>query len=364
MTKKLKRVLCIGDYYTNIGRSNQFDVLLEKQNIKVIKMKFKSTDKIFIIKEFFKNFKKLRNLDYDLIIYFSFPFSILIFLVKLLSIIKKVPIVNNFDISRLNFKFDRNFDKWIGFTTFVKYFIADKIDFLLSNKIYCITSAQIEQFHKRFNISKKKCEKIFIGADESLFYPRDKNKNSESPLIIGFWGSFIPLHGIQYIIEAAKLLKNEKNIKFVMIGEGQTYNDAVKLKEKYKIENIEFLGYLPLNEFITQLSKIDISLGTFGGTKKSSWCITNKVFESIAMGLPVITQINPANLELFTHKKNIFFSKPEDPKSLSKAILELTNNKKLREKISKNGYKLFREKCSDLVLGKELESSFIKLLKK
>ncbi len=356
MPKKLKNVLYIGYYNEKNPRSVKIINLLKQKSVNVIEFPFKVNEKKYIIKKFLKNFKKLTRLDIDAIIYFCDFFSILIFFVKLLSAIKRIPLISKFDISGLYHKLDRNNNK-INSYQFLKSFLLDKIQFILPNFIYFLTNAQISHFHKRFNFSRKKCKRLFMGADESLFYPRKNKKKSLFPIVVGYWGTYIPFHGVQHIIEAAKLLKEDKNIKFVMIGKGQKYAQAVKLKETYNLENIEILGYLPLEEFFNQICKINISLGIYGNLPKATWCVTNKVYEAIAMGLPVITRISPANLELFTHRKNVFLCKPANPKSLARAISKLAYDKKLREKIGKNSVKLFKKKCSDQILAEELINS-------
>ncbi len=40
-----------------------------------------------------------------------------------------------------------------------------------------------------------------------------------------FWGNYIPLQGIKYIILAAKELEKHSDICFTLIGKGQDYNN-------------------------------------------------------------------------------------------------------------------------------------------
>ncbi|MFX1308510.1 MAG: glycosyltransferase [Promethearchaeota archaeon] len=361
MSRNLKKILYIGFYNQKITRSVKFIDLLTKKNVKVIKFKFSNRERFFFLKRLKKVFNIILKERIDAIIYFSDFFSPLIFFIKLLSKIKCVPLVNKFDISGLYYKLDRNYNK-LGYFQYLKSFIFDKLELSLSNAIVFLTNAQLNYFQKRFNIKKKKCFKLYLGTNESIFYPRKLKKSTELPIIIGYWGSYIPLHGVKYIIEAARLLKANESIKFIMLGKGPTYNYAINLKETYNLDNIDILGFLPFKEFIEKISTIDISLGIFGNSAKANWCITNKVYEAIAMGFPVITRISSATLELFENKDNIILCKPADPKSLSQAIIKLASNKNLREKVGLNAHLLFRNKCSDSKLGNELYLLMKKLI--
>ncbi|MFX1594264.1 MAG: glycosyltransferase [Promethearchaeota archaeon] len=353
MQRKLEKILYIGFFDEKVTRSVKFIDLLINKNVKIIKFKFSREERFLFLKRLKKIFNTILKEKIDAIIYFSDFFSPLIFFIKLLSKIKHVPFVNKFDISGLYYKLDRNCNK-ISYFQYLKSFIFDKVELTLADAIVFLTNAQLNHFQKRFNIHKKKCFSLYLGTNESIFYPRKKKKSMESPIIVGYWGSYIPLHGVKYIIEAARLLKNDKNIKFLMLGKGPTFNYAVNQKERYSLENIDILGFLPFNEFIENISKIDISLGIFGNSEKANWCITNKVYEAIAMGFPVITRISSATRELFENKENVILCKPADPKSLSQAIIKLASNKNLREKVGLNAQILFSKKCSDSKLGNDL----------
>ena len=51
-----------------------------------------------------------------------------------------------------------------------------------------------------------------------------------------------------------------------------------------------------------------------------------------------------------------------DPKDLAKKIIELKDNSELRKKIAENGYKLYKEKLTPKVLGKELLNIILSLM--
>ena len=62
----------------------------------------------------------------------------------------------------------------------------------------------------------------------------------------------------------------------------------------------------------------------------------NVVLEAMATSKPVITTENVGCANLFKHKENIWIIKPADHRSIANAIIELYNNKRLRETIASN----------------------------
>jgi len=215
------------------------------------------------------------------------------------------------------------------------------------------TTEHIKYFNEEFRISEKKFRRIFVGSDDEIFYPRKNAKNNDT-FTITFYGSFIPLHGLQYIVRAAKLLEEYKDIKFEILGSGQTYNFIRDLSEKLKICNIMFIKervkYEEIPNFIT---KSDVCLGIFGDTAKAKRVIPNKVYEALAMGKPLITGDSPAIKECgIVNRKNTLLVEMANPEAIANAILELKDDEKLRNDIAKNGLALFKENFTPKIIGK------------
>ena len=116
----------------------------------------------------------------------------------------------------------------------------------------------------------------------------------------------------------------------------------------------------PLKKLPEIIAEADICLGGhFSDIDKAKRVISGKTFQFIAMKKPTIIGDNLATRELFTHKENIYMCEMANEQSLTSAILELYNNKELREKIAYNGFKLFKEKC-DL---EHIEKDLLKIIK-
>ena len=229
--------------------------------------------------------------------------------------------------------------------------LIDKFSCQISDYIILDTKEHVKYFVNEFGLNKKKFYVVYIGADENIFYPRKSKKTKD--FLVSFHGTFIPLQGIEYIVKAAKKLEG-KNIVFEIIGKGQTYNKIVDLANRLKVKNVSFLGFKKIHTLPKYVSKADVCLGIFGNTEKTKRVIPNKAYEVIAMKKCLITADTKAINELFEHKKNIYLCKVADENSLAKAILNLKKNRKLLNKISKNGYLLFKDVCTSKIIGKNL----------
>ncbi|MBC8456554.1 MAG: glycosyltransferase, partial [Deltaproteobacteria bacterium] len=230
---------------------------------------------------------------------------------------------------------------------------VDKWSCRLADMILVDTDQHIDYFNNMFKIGKRKLRRIFVGADEDIFYPRVNRKNNN--FLVLFYGTFIPLHGIEYIIKAAKQLEKYKDIKFQIIGSGQTSWYIEQLSEELRVNNVLFIEeWVPYKTMPEYIARADICLGIFGNTKKAKMVIPTKVFQALAMKKPIITGDSPAAREALTDRENAVLCTMADAEALAESTLLLKQNKKLREKIAENSYKLFKEKFSLKVIGIEV----------
>jgi glycosyltransferase involved in cell wall biosynthesis len=229
----------------------------------------------------------------------------------------------------------------------------DKTSCQLADHILLDTQAHTDYFAKTFHLPKEKFSSIFVGCDEALFYPRQAHNPQFSVL---FYGSFLPLHGVETIVRAGKLLENETGIHFKIIGQGFETDRVNHLAAELDLgKNIEFYPPVPLQSLPDEISQASLCLGGhFGPSAKASRVIAGKTFQCIAMGKPTIVGDNPANRELLTHGLDAWFCKMNDPHALAEAILALSRDASLRESLGKNARKTFLKSASTPVLSRQL----------
>lgn len=187
--------------------------------------------------------------------------------------------------------------------------------------------------NKELGISVKKINTVFIGTDNDILRPEVATENKEPyKFLVHFHGSFVPLQGVQYIIEAIRILKNE-DINFQVIGKGQDYKMCRKMADDLDLKNINWIDHVPYESLPYHINKADICLGTFGGTGKFHRCAANKVYEYMACGKAFITGRSDALEKIAEDGVNMILCNPADGQDLADKILALKNDAILRKKI-------------------------------
>lgn len=233
-------------------------------------------------------------------------------------------------------------------------FWLDSFSFRLADKIVTDTNTHAEYLCHLFNIRRDKLCTIYSGADEEVFYPQEAEKEGNR-FIVFFHGMFLPLHGIEYIVRAAKLLKNEKQVLVRIVGSGREKQKILRLSEELGVTNIDFTDWVSYKDLSFQIARADICIGGhFSTIDKAKRVISGKTFLYLSMRKPVVVGNSPAVRELFTHCENIYVCKMADEYSLASAILELKNDSDLRKGIAQAGFELFKNTCGKEKTGEKL----------
>jgi glycosyltransferase involved in cell wall biosynthesis len=216
---------------------------------------------------------------------------------------------------------------------------TNKANFLIFD-----THAHRNYFIKKYNLSPHKTGIVYVGANTKDFESKPQlEKQDPKKFRIGFVGNFIPLQGVLKILKAAKLLRDEKDIEFVFIGNGYEYQKAIEFQQQNNLEQVIFEGRVDYANLDNHINNFDLCLGIFGNTLKSNLVIPNKIFNYASCGQPILTMETLAVKEVFKHEENIFLCKAE-AKEIANSIKILKDNPELRRKLGKNGFDMV---CKD-----------------
>lgn len=167
---------------------------------------------------------------------------------------------------------------------------------------------------------------------------REKNGFSKDDIILLYAGILGIAQGLEVILLSAKSFLNKPNIKFVFIGSGPEKEKLIKLKADLNLSNVFFMQAISkkempsvlksVNAAIIPLRKLDLFLGA----------IPSKIFENLAMEVPILLGVNGEARQLFIDRGNAgLYFEPENSDSLNIAILKLLEDKALADQLGKNG---------------------------
>ena len=226
------------------------------------------------------------------------------------------------------------------------YFNLDWLSCQLADKILLDTDEHIKFFVKTFGIPKTKFIRVWVG---STMKPLPRAWRQDEDFIVTFYGTDIPLQGVDYIIRAAALVK-DPDISFRIIG-----TNIKKRYQGHQDKKITFLDNLSYPDLAQEMANADIVLGVFGDSDRAKRVIPHKVFDAICTGKAVITADTPAARELFQDKKHILFCQPAAPADLAEKIILLKKDSRLREEMERNNLALAKSLRPESIVKSVIE---------
>lgn len=210
------------------------------------------------------------------------------------------------------------------------------------------------------DIDLNKCHYINNGIDFEQFINGSKNNIIEDEDLesdkfnVIYTGAIRPVNNVGNLLDTAKLLKEYKDIQFLIYGDG---NQKEQLEERIKNENItnvKMKGFINKQYIPYILSKSSVNILNYSASQYN-WSrgnSSNKLFEYMASGRPVISTVKMGYCIIDKYKCGISIenSTPED---LAKAILKIKNiDKEEYNDLSQNAIKGSKEFDFKVLTGK------------
>ncbi|ELC8361725.1 MAG: glycosyltransferase family 4 protein [Clostridium perfringens] len=257
--------------------------------------------------------KKLRGKNYIYLVHDIYPD-----VAEKLGVIKKGSIISKV-MNYMNKKIYTNAERIIALGKDMKRVIADK------------------------GVDEEKIEIVTNWADSRVNYEKEVDKNFykkyrlENKFNILYTGNISKVHAIDTIVEVAKILKNEEDIMFTFVGDGNRKQDLIKLKEKEDLRNIQLENYMFGEEYNNLLNCANLFITTLQQGIEGLG-VPSKTYTYMSVAKPLIA-IMSENSEIGSMVNQYNLGKQFNNKEYHKIaefILELKNSNELYNEISKN----------------------------
>jgi len=190
------------------------------------------------------------------------------------------------------------------------------------------TSVNATYLFDLFGGDKGKYKALNLCINESLFKPMSTPLCDSKTVL--FAGSFVPLQGVDVVVDAAIRLVDRADIRFQLVGDGQTAPE-VEAQLATNEANIEWLRtWHSIEEISEMYGNADICLGVFGGGSKTYRVLPYKAYMAMACGRALISSrvedgvIGESDLPFLALPIN-------SGQELANRIMELVDSSELRE---------------------------------
>ena len=160
--------------------------------------------------------------------------------------------------------------------------------------------------------------------------------------------------GLEVIVMAAKRLRGNKQIAFVIVGDGPLTEELQELNTTHKA-GVIFIPNTPkqivlgmiadVYSYIVPLKKLDLFKGA----------IPSKLFDPLSFGVPILLGVEGEAKSLFIDDARAGLAfEPEDDKDLAHTVVRLVEDPKERDQMGRNGLEYVGSNFNRSVIAKRL----------
>jgi len=226
--------------------------------------------------------------------------------------------------------------------------ILERLEGFLYHRSSCVALTNpgaVEQVRSRF--PDVTCSVISNGVDTEMFRPELRSEEirreyglKEGQFAAGYCGLHGLFQGLEVVVDAAKLLRDRSDIRFIMVGEGPTKETLIARAREAGLDNIVFYPRQPKSKIPGILASMDASLIPLA--KSLPGTMPSKVYEALAAGVPIIiTEGCEAEQLVRRYDVGRMFA-AGDAKGLADLLVELASNPATAKRVSENALGLSR----------------------
>lgn len=170
------------------------------------------------------------------------------------------------------------------------------------------------------------------GVDVNFYQP-DKIEASnfreraglDSTDVVFFYGGILGhAQGLSIVLEAAKKVESNKQIKIVLQGAGPEKEDLLALKESLNLQNVVFMPPVEKSEMPGILKSVDVALVPLRKLDIFQGAIPSKIFEALAMKKPLLLGVDgEARTHFIENAKAGKFFEPENIDDLAEKLIQM-----------------------------------------
>ena len=168
---------------------------------------------------------------------------------------------------------------------------------------------------------------------------RHESGFTEDEFLLLYAGILGHAQGLEVVLKAADLLRENKKIRFILVGAGPERDKLVKMKETLSLDNLFFFDTMPRTQLLKIFANVNVALIPLRKIDLFKGAIPSKIFENLAMRKPLLLGVEGEAKELFIEEGNAGLAfVPEDEHDLAAKAVMLFENRQLTFDLGENGY--------------------------
>ena len=224
-----------------------------------------------------------------------------------------------------------------------------------ATRVITDSQANASYFTENLGVPAHQIAPVYVGCDEELFVSSPAPSRSDSRCEVFYYGSFLPLHGTETIVEAAASAAPGAQNPLYPGREWSRFQNRSAADSALGLDNVTLTGWLPTGQLPRYIAAADVCLGGhFSKVPKASRVISTKTFQFVAMRRATVVGDNVATRELFVPGEHVCAVPMADPAALAQAVRRLADDPRLRARLADGGYAVYSEHLTTDAISRSL----------
>jgi glycosyltransferase involved in cell wall biosynthesis len=273
------------------------------------------------------------------------------------SFVERKPIIRNVDdlwpevFYDLNLSQSRLLKRLLDFLAWLSYTVPSAIT--------PISPAYKPRIIEKYRIDKNKIHVIEVGVNDVIAQVPSQKKE-KSRFVVMYSGILGLGYDFETVLEAAELLKGQKDVLFVIRGIGECEYDIRRTVERLKLDNVKLdTSFLSKPQLASVLNSADVFLLPMRQARAVEEGLPTKIFEYQAFGKPIICSSRGEPAAYISSTKSGLVVQPGDAEALAQAILKLHRDEKLASELGISGYRHVCQNLTSERIGERLYTVFL-----
>lgn len=191
-----------------------------------------------------------------------------------------------------------------------------------------------------------------------------KELKIEDKFVVGYIGTHGMAQSLETVLQAAEILKQQRDLHFLLVGDGAEKANLVKQARELGLTNITFHDQVSRKRVADFYKACDICLVPLRKAELFTKNIPSKIYEIMASRRPILISTNGESRKLVESSGAGIGSQPEDAADMAEKINLLYHDQGLRRKMGEDGYTFAISNCSRTRLAEKFMAILLDLCDK
>jgi glycosyltransferase involved in cell wall biosynthesis len=211
-----------------------------------------------------------------------------------------------------------------------------------ADRIVCVADSYVAHIGPKCGDAKK-ITVIKNGVDLDLFRAESdgaiakKGLGLDGKFVAAYVGTHGMAHGLETILDAAALLKEDRRIAFLLVGDGAERERLEQLRRKRGLDNVVIAGQRPKAEMPAIWAATDVSVILLRRNELFRKVLPSKMFEAMAMRKPIVLGVEGEAQQLLEAAGAGIAMQPENAAELAAAVVKLADDPGLAKQFGGSG---------------------------